>query len=130
MIGVVILVYITCFYLLRPMVYVTRYKCKWLIPLTDLRMLMTLVPLIKKSLLHYRKSKDISFLIKARLFMFFTLHFVLSFELATVRMMLWGIISCILVDAPNILAEHRAFLFRPHRWANCLAAYTIPCCCC
>jgi hypothetical protein len=95
MIGVVILVYITCFYLQRPMVYVTKYICKWLIPLTDLRMLMTLVRLIKKSLLHHRKRKDLSLLIETRRFVSFTFHFVLSFELATVRMMLWCIIPCI-----------------------------------
>jgi len=61
MIGVVILVNITCFYLQTPRVYVTKYICKCLIPLTDLPMLITRVPLIKKSLLHYRKSKDLSF---------------------------------------------------------------------
>jgi len=71
MIGVVILVYITCFYLQRPMVYVTKYICKWLIPLTDLRMLMTLVSFLKKSLLRYRKSKDLSLLIEARRLVFY-----------------------------------------------------------
>jgi len=80
-------------------------------------MLMTLVPLIKKSLLHYRKRKDLLLLIEARLFVSFTFHFVLSFEFVTVRMMLWGIIPCILVHATRILVEHRAFRFHPHSWA-------------
>jgi hypothetical protein len=80
-------------------------------------MLMTLVPLIKKSLLHYRKHKDLSLFIEARRLVSFTFHFVLSFELATVRMMLWGIIPCILVDATNSLMEHHAFRFHPNSWA-------------
>ena len=47
--------------------------------------------------------------------MSFKFHFVLSFELATVGMVLWGVTPCILVDYTNILMEHHAFRFHPHR---------------
>jgi hypothetical protein len=69
--------------------------------------------LINKSILYYRKGKDLPLLIEARRFVSFMFHFVLSFELATVRMM---IIPCILVDATNILVEQHAFRFHPHSW--------------
>ena len=57
------------------MVYVTKYLCKWLISLTDLWMLMTLVPLIKEFLLRYGKRKDLSLLIEAHRFVSFYFPF-------------------------------------------------------